>query len=311
MTMARMDDLHGSVTALATPFRAGQLDEPALAALTERQVRRGTAGLVACGSTGEAAALSAAEQARVVAVVCEAAGAVPVLAGCTAVATEVAAALARQAVRVGADALLLAPPPYVKPTQEGIVVHVRTVAHAADRPVMLYDVPSRTGVAIADETVARLFEQGLIVALKDATGNLARPPRLRALCGPALAQFTGEDASAAAHRAMGGVGCVSVSANVAPALCAALYRAWDAGNLLAFARLRDLLDPLHRALFAESNPIPLKAALAGLQLCADEVRLPLTRAVPATRERLAGVLARLMTAEDNAARARQVEAMPG
>jgi 4-hydroxy-tetrahydrodipicolinate synthase len=127
-----------------------------------------------------------------------------VLAGCTAVATEVAAALARQAVRAGADVLLLAPPPYVKPTQEGIVAHVRTVAHAADRPVMLYNVPSRTGVAIADETVARLFDQGLIVALKDATGDLAHPPRLRALCGPALAQFTSEDASAAAHRAMGG-----------------------------------------------------------------------------------------------------------
>ena len=159
--------------------------------------------------------------------------------------------------------------------------------------------------------MARPFEQGLIAALKDATGDLARPPRLRALCGPALAQFTGEDASAAAHRAMGGVGCVSVSANVAPALCAALHRAWDERNLVAFARLRDQLDPLHRALFAESNPIPLKAALASLRLCADEVRLPLTRAVPATRERLTIVLARVMTAEDNAARVRQVEAVPG
>jgi 4-hydroxy-tetrahydrodipicolinate synthase len=187
---------------------------------------------------------------------------------------------------------------------------VRAVAHAVDRPVMLYDVPSRTGVAIADETVARLFEQGLIAALKDATGDLARPPRLRALCGPALAQFTGEDACAAAHRAMGGIGCVSVSANVAPALCAALHRAWDAGNLVAFARLRDLLDPLHRSLFAESNPIPLKAALASLRLCADGVRLPLTRAVPATRERLIGVLARVMPAEDSAVRARHVEAVP-
>jgi 4-hydroxy-tetrahydrodipicolinate synthase len=308
--MARIDGLSGSVTALATPFRAGQVDEPGLAALAERQVRRGTAGLVACGSTGEAATLSAAEQARVLAVVCEAAGVVPVLAGCTAVSTEVAASLARQAVRAGAEALLLAAPPYVKPTQEGIIAHVRAVAHAADRPVMLYDVPSRTGVAIADETVARLFEQGLIAALKDATGDLARPPRLRALCGSALAQFTGEDASAAAHRAMGGAGCVSVSANVVPALCAALHRAWDAGNLVAFARLRDLLDPLHRALFVESNPIPLKAALAGLRLCTDEVRLPLTRAVPATRERLAGVLARVMPAEDRAVQVRPMEVVP-
>src|ERR1019366_2900928 len=145
---ARIEGMRGSVTALATPFRGGQLDEAALASLAERQVRRGSAGLVVCGSTGEAGVMSAAEQARAIAVVRESAGTLPVLAGCTAISTDAAASLARQAVRIGADALLLAPPPYVRPTQEGILAHVRAVAHAADRPVMLYDVPSRTGVAI-------------------------------------------------------------------------------------------------------------------------------------------------------------------
>jgi 4-hydroxy-tetrahydrodipicolinate synthase len=293
--------LHGSIVALATPFRGSQLDEDALGRMVARQVAAGTVGLVACGSTGEAPALSGDEAARVVACVVAAAdGRVPVIAGCTAGSTDAAVELATRAARAGADALLLAAPPYVRPTQAGIAAHVRAVAHAAGRPVMLYDVPGRTGTPIADATIAKLFAAELIFAVKDATADLSRPPRLRALCGTALAQFTGDDATAAAHRAMGGAGCVSVTANVAPALCAALHRSWEAGDLAGFARLRDLLDPLHAALFAESNPIPLKAALAELALCADALRLPLTRAEAATRERLAAVLEVVMPAEERA-----------
>lgn len=294
--------LTGSVTALATPFREGQIDEPALAHLVERQITRGTAALVVNGSTGEAAALLPTEQARLTAfVVTLTARRVPVIAGCTAAATEASVGLANAAARAGADALLLASPPYVKPTQEGIIAHVRAVAHAADLPIMLYDVPGRVGVTLADTTVALLFERGLIAATKDATADLSRPPRLRALCGEQLVQFSGDDATAAGYRAMGGAGCVSVTGNVAPALCASLHRNWDLGDLPAFARVRDLLDPLHQALFVESNPIPLKTALALLDLCGDELLLPLTRASEGTRMRVLGVLDVLMLAEEQAA----------
>jgi 4-hydroxy-tetrahydrodipicolinate synthase len=292
----------GSIVALATPFRAGAIDTGAVSHLCERQVQRGTAAIVVCGSTGEGPALSAAEQVRMVEVAVEAvAGRVPVIAGCGAPATDAAVALAQSAARAGVAALLCSPPPYVKPTQEGIVAHVRAVARAAGRPVILYDVPGRASVAITDETVARLFEGGAIVAIKDAAGDLSRPPRLRALCGAGLGLLTGDDAAVAGYRAMGGHGCISVTANIAPALCAQLHAAWERGDLACFARLRDLLAPLHDVLFLESNPIPLKAALSVLRLCAGDLRLPLTRASLATRDRLAVVLANLVAAEEEAA----------
>ncbi len=294
-------NIGGSVTALVTPFRDGQVDGGALASLCERQVRGGTAALVACGSTGEAGSLSAAEHARVVAVAVEAAGnRVPVIAGCGAPATEAATVLAAAAARAGAAAVLCAPPPYARPTQEGIAAHVRAVAHAADLPVILYDVPGRVGVAVADETVARLHESGLVVAIKDAGGDLSRPTRLRALCGGGLLQFSGDDATAPAYRAMGGHGCISVSANLTPALCAEMHAAWDQVDLIEFARIRDLLAPLHRALFLESNPIPVKAALCMTGLCNGDMRLPLTRACSGTLDALGMLLPEVIRAEDDA-----------
>jgi len=295
-------DLGGSMTALVTPFRDGQVDAVALAPHCERQIRRGTAALVVCGSTGEAAALSPAEQARVVALAVEvAANRVPVIAGCGAPATDEATALAAGAARNGAAAVLCAPPPYSRPTQEGIASHVRAVAHAADLPVILYDVPSRVGVAIADETIARLYESGLVMAVKDAAGDLSRPARLRALCGAGLLQFSGDDATTPAYRAMGGHGCISVSANLVPALCAQLHAAWDRIDVVEFARLRDLLAPLHRALFLESNPIPVKAALTMAGLCSGDLRLPLTRACSATLDALGDLISEMIRAEDEAA----------
>jgi 4-hydroxy-tetrahydrodipicolinate synthase len=308
----------GSLTALATPFRHTKVDWASLASLTERQIDRGTAALVACGSTGEAAALTQSEYSRAVHVVVEAArGRVPVIAGCTGSSTAATAALGVQAAAAGAEALLCAVPPYVKPTQDGIFAHIRAVAHATDLPIVLYDVPSRSCVAIADATVARLFEARCVIGFKDATGDVTRPPRLRALCGDGLMpnglmpnglmpnglmQWSGDDATAPAYRAMGGHGCISVTANVAPALCAAMHAAWDAGDLTRFGELRDLLSPLHAALFAESNPIPLKAALSALGLCANEVRLPLTRATAATEEALRKALPAVRHAEEQAAR---------
>jgi len=293
----------GSLTALATPFRDTRVDWHGLSRLSERQIQRGTAALIVCGSTGEAAALTQAEYARAVHVVAEVAnGRVPVIAGCTALSTSAAVALGIEAQSAGADALLCAVPPYVKPPQEGIFAHIRAIAHATNLPVVLYDVPSRSGVAISDDTVARLHDAELIVGLKDATANLSRPPWLRARCGDAFMQWSGDDATAPAYRAMGGIGCISVTANVAPALCALLHRAWDNGESTRFTALRDLLDPLHAALFVESNPIPLKAALANLGLCSSEVRLPLTRAALPTQEKLLAVMASVMQAEEHAAR---------
>jgi 4-hydroxy-tetrahydrodipicolinate synthase len=293
--------LNGSIVAIVTPFRDGGIDENRLGSLCQRQIECRTAGIVVCGSTGEASCLSLPEHERAVRIVVETAGGrVPVIAGCTSVATEGAVQLASAACRAGADALLCAVPPYNKPTQEGIFAHIRAIARAACLPIMLYDVPSRTGSRIADETIARLFSHDLIGALKDATGDLARPPRLRALCGDGLRQFAGDDATAAAHRAMGGSGCVSVTANVAPSLCTALHDAWDKCDLTAFAWLRDLLDPLHAALFVESNPIPVKAALEMLVLCSGEVRLPLTLATQSTRELLSCVLPTVWRAEERA-----------
>jgi 4-hydroxy-tetrahydrodipicolinate synthase len=294
--------LGGSLTALITPFRDSCVDWKALCHLTERQIERGTSALVVCGSTGEAASLILSEYSRAVRTVAEvSARRAPIIVGCTALATAAAVAMGAEAAAAGADALLCAVPPYVKPTQCGIIAHIRAIAHATDLPIVLYDVPSRSGTAISDDTIARLYDAELIVGLKDATADLSRPARLRARCGSAFLQWSGDDATAPAHRAMGGAGCISVTANVAPALCTLLHRSWDNGDLVRFATLRDVLDPLHTALFNESNPIPVKSALASLGLCTDELRLPLTRASLATQERLLIVMPSVMLAEEHAA----------
>ena len=259
-----LSDIGSSLTALVTPFRDGGVDWTALCRLAERQVARGTAALVICGSTGEAASLILSEYARAIRSVVEVtAHCAPVIVGCTTLVTSAAVTMGIEAASAGADALLCAVPPYVKPTQEGIIAHIRAIAHATDLPVVLYDVPSR--------------------------------------CGDDFLQWSGDDATAPAYRAMGGTGCISVTANVAPALCALLHRSWDSGDLVRFAALRDLLDLLNAVLFKESNPIPVKAALAGLGLCTDEVRLPLTRATLATQELLLKLMPPVMLAEEHAA----------
>jgi 4-hydroxy-tetrahydrodipicolinate synthase len=290
--------LNGSMTALATPFKDGAVDEAAFVRLCQRQVARGTTALIVCGSTGEAASLSPEEQGTLIRLAVASAGHVPVIAGCGGPSTEAAAAIASLAAACGASALLCAPTPYVKPTQDGIIAHMRMLAHISDLPLVIYDVPGRVGVAIKDETVATLVERGLAVGIKDATADLARPPRLRALCGPDFIQISGDDATAGAYRAAGGHGCISVTANLTPSLCASLHLSWDSGDLASFARTRDLLAPLHDALFGESNPIPLKAALAMLNLSTGEVRLPLTRATEATKDRLSNVLAQIASREE-------------
>jgi 4-hydroxy-tetrahydrodipicolinate synthase len=296
-------DFHGSLVALATPFRDGRIDGGAFVHLCERQIIGGTTGLVVCGSTGEAAAMSQEEQVELIALATGIVrGRIPVIAGCGGLSTEVAATAARFAARANADALLCAPTPYVKPSQEGIVAHIQRLADVSGLPIILYDVPGRTGVAIKDETVARLFERGLIVGIKDATADLSRPTTLKALCGPDLIQLSGDDATAAAYRAAGGQGCISVTANVVPAACAQLHRAWDEGDLATFALVRDALAPLHAALFTETNPVPLKAALYQLGLATDQVRLPLLPASGATHALLRRLTLSSMDMEDSLTR---------
>lgn len=217
--------LRGSIPALVTPFRAGdgELDEDTLGRLAERAVSRGASGVVVCGSTGEAAAMTPDEQLRAIHAVDEAVGGrVPVVAGIGAPCTQAAVAMAAAAGKCGASALLCAAPPYVRPSQEGLQAHLRAIGSASGLPIILYDVPSRVGVRFEDQTIARLFEKGIISAVKDATADLARPANLRRLCGADLRQLSGDDATALAHLAMGGSGCISVTANLVPALCAGM-----------------------------------------------------------------------------------------
>jgi 4-hydroxy-tetrahydrodipicolinate synthase len=297
--------LRGSIPALVTPFRPGdgELDEPALARLAERVVSRGASGVVVCGSTGEAAAMAPEEQVRAIHAVSEAVGnRVPVIAGIGASCTQAAMAMAAAVETCGAAALLCAAPPYVKPSQEGMRAHLRAIAGASGLPIILYDVPSRVGVRFQDETIARLFEDGTIIAVKDATADLARPASLRSLCGADLRQLSGDDATSLAHLSMGGSGCISVTANLVPALCAAMQDSWQERDLDRAADLQEWLFPLHQALFVETNPVPVKGAMGLLGLCDWTPRLPLVRASDKALADIEEILRDLMLMEDSLAR---------
>ena len=299
--------LHGSCVALPTPFRYGTVDFPALAALCQRQIEHGTAALVPCGTTGEAPLLTPGEHHRVItATVAAAAGRVPVIAGAGSNSTDTSIALARSAELAGAQALLCVAPYYLKPTQAGLVAHFTAIHDATSLPIILYDVPSRTACPIAGATIKRLAELPRIVGVKDATGDIARVGRLRRHLGEEFVLLSGDDASQAAYRLAGGDGCISVTANVAPALCAALQRACDAHDSAAIALLEGMLAPLHAALFLEANPIPVKRALQHLGLMVDGLRLPLTPLSPKANERLGEVLQSVMPFEQ--AETRRIDA---
>ncbi|MCW0234134.1 MAG: 4-hydroxy-tetrahydrodipicolinate synthase [Ferrovibrio sp.] len=270
-------DLHGSITALVTPYRGNLIDLECYARLVVRQIERGTAAIVAGGSTGEASMLADEEHAQLVEAAVRAARCrVPVIAGVGSPGTERAVFLARQSERSGADMLLCSAPSYVRPTQEGLFRHIRAIHDAVRLPILLYDVPGRTACAFSDETVGRLSELARVIGIKDATADLGRPARLRQLAGTDFAQLSGDDATALHYRVAGGHGCISVVANVAPALCARLHARFDADDMTAAMRLQVRLQPLIQALALESNPIPVKRALSRLGLCADTLRLPLT-----------------------------------
>lgn len=281
--MARLS-LRGVFTALVTPFQNGAVDEAAVARLVERQIAAGVHGLVPVGTTGEGATLSRDEHFRVMdLVIAEAAGRVPVIAGCGNNSTIQAIRLVRHAKSAGAAAALVVAPYYNRPSQEGLYAHFAAVAEAVDLPVVVYNVPSRTGVDIADETLARLSAIPSIVGVKDATADLARVSLQRLMCGPDWILLSGDDPTALGYMAHGGHGCISVTANVAPAQCARFYDACLQEDWSEALRLQDRLIRLHKALFLDASPAPSKFALAHLGLCEEAVRLPLVACAPAVR----------------------------
>lgn len=271
----------GSIPALVTPFdAAGRFDESAYRALVDWQIAEGSAALVPCGTTGEAATLTADEHFAIVRVCVEqAAGRVPVIAGAGSNDTRVATANIAAAKAAGADAALMVPPYYNRPNQEGIFQHFKAVAESCDLPVVLYNVPGRTVTDIAVETMARLVRAypASFVAVKDATGALQRVTAQRLACGADFVQLSGNDETALAFNASGGVGCISVSANVAPRLCADFQAACAAGDYAAARALHDRLFPLHLALFSDASPGPVKYALSKVRPGTPTgLRLPMT-----------------------------------
>ena len=309
--MEKMDIVvRGSCVALPTPFRFGRVDFAALDKLCRRQIDCGTAALIPCGTTGEAPLLTPAEHRSVVeATVTAAAGRVPVIAGAGSNNTQTSVELARSAEKAGAQALLCVTPYYLKPTQAGLIAHFQAIHDAVGIPLILYDVPSRTSCALADVTVRRLAELPRVVGLKDATGDVTRVGRLRRRLGDRFILLSGDDASQAAFRLAGGDGCISVTANVTPALCWALHKACDQRQPGAIAGLERILAPLHAALFLEANPIPVKRALHRLGLMVDGLRLPLTPLSPLADVRLAAVLKAVAPLEEEEA-LRVVSARP-
>jgi 4-hydroxy-tetrahydrodipicolinate synthase len=274
--MPDRNTLYGSIPALITPFRNGMVDERAFQTLVQRQLAEGSHALVPCGTTGESATLSLAEHIRVVELCVEAAdGRVPVIAGAGSNNTAHAVELARACMKAKADAILVVAPYYNKPSQDGLVAHFAAINDAADIPIVVYNVPGRTVTDISVDTMGKLAKLSNVIGCKDATSDLARVARHRALCGAGFIQLSGEDPSAIGFNAHGGKGCISVTANVAPKLCAEMQAATLREDFAAARAIDDKLAPLHKALFCEPSPAPAKYACSLLGLCSDEVRLPL------------------------------------
>ena len=286
-----MKQLRGSITALVTPFRDGKLDEKAFRTLVERQIEAGTHGLVPVGTTGESATLSDDEHERVIRLCIEVAdGRVPVLAGAGANDTAYAISIARRAQDFGADAILAVTGYYNRPNQAGVIAHYQALHDAVDVPMIVYNIPARTAVDISVETMATLSEMPRIIGVKDATGDLARAALQRNQCGKDFIQLSGEDMTAVGYNAMGGTGCISVTSNVAPDLCAAMQEATLSGDYAKALDLQDKLAPLHDAMFADSSPGPAKYALSLMGLCTDEVRLPLVGPSEAAQAKMRAAL---------------------
>ena len=280
--MTAKTSFRGSFTALVTPFKNGSLDEKAFRDIVDWQIEEGTNGLVPVGTTGESPTLSHDEHKKVVEwCIDQADGRVPVIAGSGSNSTAEAIELSRHAEDAGADAVLIVTPYYNKPTQEGLYQHYKAINDAIGIPIIIYNIPGRSIVDMSVETMARLYELKNITGVKDATANMARVSQQRAAMGPDFNQLSGEDITALGFMSHGGHGCISVTSNVAPRLCAEFQAACLKGNFAAALKLQDKLTPLHINLFVETSPAPIKYAMSLIGKCANTVRLPM---VPASEK---------------------------
>ena len=289
-----MPPFQGSITALITPFKKEEVDAKAFQRLVEWQIDQGTHGLVPVGTTGESPTLNHEEHKRVIELCIEAAaGRVPVIAGTGSNSTSEAIALTRFAKEAGADGALVVTPYYNKPTQEGLYLHYKAINDAVDIPIIIYNIPGRSIVDMSVETMTRLFKLPNVAGLKDATANMSRVSQQRAAMGTEFVQLSGEDATALGFNAHGGQGCISVTANIAPALCSEFQLACLGSNFKRALEIQDRLMPLHDALFVESNPGPVKYAAEKLGLCSGETRLPLAPLAPASKAKVDAALAQV------------------
>lgn len=266
----------GAITALITPFKDGQVDEQAYQDFIEWQISEGIHGLVPCGTTGESPTLDHDEHNRVVTLCVEAAkGRVPVIAGAGSNSTDEAIMMAKHAKEVGADGVLVATPYYNKPTPAGVMAHYKAIHDVVDLPMVLYNIPGRSVIDMTDATIAELAKLPNVVGNKDATGDLARVSTLRQLVDDSFCQISGEDLTAVAFNAQGGVGCISVTSNIAPKQVAEVQAKCLEGDFITALKLHDALVPVHQAMFCETSPGPAKYAASLKKLCRDELRLPL------------------------------------
>ncbi|MEM7422175.1 MAG: 4-hydroxy-tetrahydrodipicolinate synthase [Pseudomonadota bacterium] len=286
MALANGKQLHGSMPAMVTPFKDGVIDEAALRALVDWHVVEGSHGLVPVGTTGESPTLTHAEHERIIEVVIDqAAGRIPVVAGAGSNSTAEGISLIRHAEKAGADAALVVTPYYNKPTQDGLYAHFKALHDCCGLPIIIYNIPGRSVIDMSPATMGRLAALPRIVGVKDATGDVVRVSHQRATCGSDFIQLSGEDASALGFNAHGGVGCISVTANVAPKLCAAFQEASLSGDQALALELQDRLMPLHTAIFLEPGLAGAKYGLSLLDKVENSVRLPLvTVSEPVQRE---------------------------
>ena len=279
----------GSIVALITPFRNNKLDEECYVSLIHHHIKNDTSGLVPAGTTGESPTLSHKEHERVIELsVKESKGKIPVIAGTGSNSTDEAIKLTKYAEKIGADAALVVTPYYNRPTQEGLYQHFKSINDNCSIPIIIYNIPPRSVVDMSVDTMARLFELKNIIGVKDATGDLDRVDQQKNKMGPDFIQLSGEDATALEFNMRGGVGCISVTANIASKLCSEFQEASlskNNSNLLAKAKeINDKLMPLHKSLFIESSPSPVKYAASLLNLSADDVRLPLVKITEETKK---------------------------
>lgn len=282
----------GSLVPVVTPFEHGGVDYASLKALIERLIEQGSHGIVACGTTGESSTLTVEEHESVIKfIVRTTEGRVPVIAGTGANSTAETIELTLSAAELGADGALLVTPYYNKPTQEGLFLHYQEVARACPGlPIILYNVPGRTGVNLEPDTVWRLTAFERIIGIKEASGNMRQLSDIIRLCGERIAVYSGDDYTTLPAYALGAVGTISVTANVLPKKVAAMWESWKKGDHEEATTIHYELEPLNAAMFLESNPIPVKSALAMMGFAREEYRLPLCRMSPANREKLAAVL---------------------